>query len=75
MKVVNVASWLDPDSPKGGSTKVNFMVESKEEANVVGESLIEMVENVGFEGASISKVELMSTTTDSNTNENDQGDQ
>jgi copper chaperone CopZ len=62
-KVVDVTSWLDPALPKGGATKVTLTVESKEEAEAIGESLVETFDSIGFGGSSISKLEVSKSTT------------
>jgi hypothetical protein len=62
-KVVDVTSWLDPALPKGGATKVTLTVESKEEAEAIGQSLVETFDSIGFGGSSISKLEVSKSTT------------
>jgi copper chaperone CopZ len=62
-KVVDVTSWLDPALPKGGATKVTLTVESKEEAEAIGQSLVETFGSIGFGGSSISKLEVAKSTT------------
>jgi len=56
--VVDVSSWLDPQRPKGGSSKVVLPVQSKEEAERIGQTLIESLDDVGFGGSTISKLEI-----------------
>jgi hypothetical protein len=55
---VDVTSWLDPALPKGGATKVTLTVESKEEAEAIGQSLVETFASIGFGGSSVSKLEV-----------------
>ena len=56
--VVDVSSCLDPQLPKGGSTKVVLFVKSKDEAERIGQTLIESLDKVGFGGSTISKLEF-----------------
>lgn len=55
---VDVSSWLDPQLPKGGSTRVMVHVKSKEEAQSIGQTLLESLERNGFGGSTISKLEV-----------------
>jgi hypothetical protein len=57
-KIVDAASWLDPDKLKGGRAKVSFVADSKEEMDSVVQLVVNTIEGAGFGGASVATLKV-----------------
>lgn len=58
-KVRSISSILDPEKAKGGKTLVQLSVGSAEEAEEIGNGLVEQLDKMGFPGASVTSKELV----------------
>jgi hypothetical protein len=56
---VSATSWLE-NARKGGSAKVDVIVDSEEELDDVKRMLVMTIESAGFEGSTISNLEILS---------------
>ena len=56
-KIVSATSWLENDR-KGGSAKVDVIVDSEEELDEVKRMVVTTIESAGFEGSTISNLQI-----------------
>jgi copper chaperone CopZ len=57
--IISVSAWLENDR-KGGSAKVDVTVNSQEELDDLSRMVVKTIEGVGFQGSTISNVQILS---------------